>query len=240
MTIPRWSLGAALVVALAGGAARLSAQTTTGNIGGRVTNATGQGVGDAQVQVVNTETGKSVGGNTRSDGSYLVPGLEVGDRYRVSIRRIGFAPQVVEPVRVTLGQTTPVNVTIAEQATQLAAVTVTATAEEAIIAPTQRGSQTTITDTLLRKLPTLNRNFTDFVQLTPQVSTSGPGLSGGGVNNRYNNIQIDGATEKDLFGLGSTGQPGGQAGGKSIGIESVKEYQVLLAPYDVRVGNFSG
>jgi hypothetical protein len=240
MTIPRWSLGAALVVALAGGAVRLSAQTTTGNIGGRVTNASGQGVGDAQVQVVNTETGKSVGGNTRSDGSYLVPGLEVGDRYRVSIRRIGFAPQVVEPVRVTLGQTTPVNFTIAEQATQLAAVTVTAAAEEAIIAPTQRGSQTTITDTLLRKLPTLNRNFTDFVQLTPQVSTSGPGLSGGGVNNRYNNIQIDGATEKDLFGLGSTGQPGGQAGGKSIGIESVKEYQVLLAPYDVRVGNFSG
>ena len=240
MTIPRWSLGAALVVALAGGAVPLFAQTTTGNIGGRVTNASGQGVGDAQVQVVNTETGKSVGGNTRSDGSYLVPGLEVGDHYRVSVRRIGFAPQVVEPVRVTLGQTTPVNVTIAEQAAQLAAVTVTAAAEEAIIAPSQRGSQTTITDTLLRKLPTLNRNFTDFVQLTPQVSTSGPGLSGGGVNNRYNNIQIDGATEKDLFGLGSTGQPGGQAGGKSIGIESVKEYQVLLAPYDVRVGNFSG
>ena len=31
-----------------------------------------------------------------------------------------------------------------------------------------------------------------------------------------------------------------QAGGKSIGIEAVKQYQVLLSPYDVRYGNFSG
>ncbi|MFI5229754.1 MAG: carboxypeptidase regulatory-like domain-containing protein [Gemmatimonadales bacterium] len=240
MKILRWFTGLAAIAALSATAVRLPAQTTTGSIGGRITNGTGQGIGDVQVKVVNTETGISVGGNTRSDGSYLVPGLEVGDRYRVTIRRIGYAPQTNEPVRVSLGETTPLNFTIVEQATTLGPVTVTAAAAEAIIAPSQRGSQTTITDTLLRKLPTLNRNFTDFVALTPQVSTSGPGLSGGGVNNRYNNIQIDGATEKDLFGLGSTGQPGGQAGGKSISIESVKEYQVLLAPYDVRVGNFSG
>ena len=61
-----------------------------------------------------------------------------------------------------------------------------------------------------------------------------------GVNNRLNNIQIDGASENDLFGLGDTGQPGGQARGKSIGLESVREYQVLLAPFDVRQGNFGG
>ncbi|HEY4217727.1 MAG TPA: TonB-dependent receptor [Gemmatimonadaceae bacterium] len=240
MTIPRLFLGATLFATLSVGAMPLCAQTTTGNIGGRVIGATGEGVADAQVQVTNGATGRVLGSTTRGDGAYFVAGLEVGDDYRVVVRRIGFAPQTVQPVHVTLGQTTPVNFTLSAQAAQLAAVSVSAAAAEALIAPSQRGSQTTITDTLLRKLPTLNRNFTDFVQLTPQISTGGPGLSGGGVNNRYNNIQIDGATEKDLFGLGSTGQPGGQAGGKSIGVESVKEYQVLLAPYDVRVGNFAG
>jgi hypothetical protein len=236
-----WTLRSALALAaLAIASVRVSAQTTTGSIGGRVVGASGQGLGGVQVTVTNGETGRTINATTHDDGNYVVPGLEVGDRYRVGVRRIGFAPQTNDRVRVTLGQTTPVNFTLSEQATQLSSVTVTAAAQDAIIATTQRGSQTTITDTLLRKLPTLNRNFTDFVQLTPQVSTSGPGLSGAGVNNRYNNIQIDGATEKDLFGLGSTGQPGGQAGGKSIGIESVKEYQVLLAPYDVRVGNFAG
>lgn len=241
MKIPRLTLRfAAVVAALAAGTTGLAAQTTTGNIGGRVINASGQGVDNAQIQVVNGATGLSVGANTRADGSYQIVGLEVGDRYRVTVRRIGFAPQTVQPVRVNLGQTTPINFTLSAQATQLEAVTVQAAVEGALISPSQKGTSTTITDTLLRKLPTLTRNFTDFVQLTPQVSTSGPGLSGAGVNNRYNNIQIDGATEKDLFGLGSTGQPGGQAGGKSIGLEAVKEYQVLLAPYDVRVGNFAG
>jgi hypothetical protein len=241
MNISRWTLRSTLALAvLALGTLRLAAQTTTGSIGGRITTANGQGLGDAQIQITNTETGMNVGSKSRADGNYVVPGLETGERYRVVVRRIGFAPQTVQPVRVTLSQTTPVNVTMTEQAAQLEAVTVSAAAAGALIAPSRRGTQTTINDTLIRKLPTLNRNFTDFVQITPQVSTSGPGLSGGGVNNRYNNIQIDGATEKDLFGLGSTGQPGGQAGGKSIGIESVKEYQVLLAPYDVRVGNFAG
>lgn len=231
---------AAVSAALAAGTTRLAAQTTTGNIGGRIINSAGQGVDNAQVQVVNSATGLSVGANSRTDGSYTIVGLEVGDRYRVTIRRIGFAPQTVQPVRVTLGQTTPVNFTMSTQATTLQAVTIEAAAQNALISPSQKGTATTISDTLLRKLPTLNRNFTDFVQMTPQASTNGPGLSAGGTSNRFNNIQIDGATERDLFGLGSTGQPGGQAGGKSIGAESIKEFQVLLAPYDVRVGNFAG
>ncbi len=241
MKIPRWSLGGALVAVLAAGAMQLPAQTTTGSIGGRVTGTSGEGVEGAQIQVKNGATGITVSASTRGNGSFVVVGLEVGDQYSVTVRHIGFAPQTIQPVRITLGQTTPVSFTLAVQAAQLATITVTANAEEALISPSKKGASTTITDTLLRKLPTLTRDFTDFVALTPQVSkNNGPGLSGGGVNNRYDNIQIDGATEKDLFGLGSTGEPGGQANGKSIGIESVKEYQVQLAPYDVRVGNFAG
>jgi outer membrane receptor protein involved in Fe transport len=76
--------------------------------------------------------------------------------------------------------------------------------------------------------------------LTPQIGTKGPGNSGGGQNNRFNAIQIDGSVASDLFGLGSTGQPGAQAGAKQISLEAVKEYQVLLSPYDVRQGSFTG
>ena len=243
MSMTRWSFvpaAAAVLAAVVGSASNVQAQATTGNIGGRVVGPQGEPLEAAQVQVVNVATGRTSGAQSRSDGRFLVLGLEPSSRYRVTVRRIGYAPQTVEPVVVTLGQTTPVQFRLGQQATQLTAVTVQASAENSLISPTRRGTQTTITDTLIRKLPTLNRNFTDFVALTPQVSTSGPGLSGGGVNNRFNNIQIDGATERDLFGLGSTGQPGGQAGGKSIGIESVKEFQVLLAPFDVRIGNFAG
>ena len=43
-----------------------------------------------------------------------------------------------------------------------------------------------------------------------------------------------------MFGLSSTLQPGGLAGAKQVSLEAIKEYQVLLSPYDVRQGYFTG
>jgi len=215
------------------------AQVTTGAVAGRVTDAAGAPVEGAQVQVRLRTTGASRGAVSNADGRYRVPGLEVGAGYSVTVRRIGYSPMTRENVNVSLGETARVDLQLSQSATTLAAVTVS-TEIDPVIAPSKAGTGTTVSDSALLRLPSLGRNFTDFVALTPQISNSGPGLSGGGANNRYNSIQIDGSTESDLFGLGSTGQPGGQARGKSIGLESVKQYQVLLSPYDVRYGNFAG
>ena len=233
MTNSRWTLRvAAALTALVVGGARLSAQVTTGIIVGTVTNEQGQPVDAAQIRVQNRSTGFSVGVQTRANGRYTIPGLQVGSNYSVTVRRIGFQPHTVEPVNVGLGQVTPIDFKLVVQAAQLTGVVVTAETQDNTISPSHTGTVTAITDSALRRLPTLNRSFTDFVALTPQVSTTSisGGLSGGGTNNRFNNITIDGISETDMFGLGATGQPGGQANGKSIGLEAVKEYQVLLAP----------
>jgi hypothetical protein len=214
---------------------------TTGSIAGTVTSNQGQPVQEAQVQVINRSTGFTARVTTNPSGRYTVAGLEVGSSYGVTIRRIGFEPQTRENIPVSLSQVSRVDFVLATQTVTLAGVTVTAEQGSAI-SPSHTGTVTAITDTALRRLPTLNRNFTDFVALTPQVSTTlfNGGLSGGGTNNRYNNVQIDGTSEADVFGLGSTGQPGGQANGKSIGLEAVKEYTVSLSPFDVRQGFFAG
>jgi outer membrane receptor protein involved in Fe transport len=235
MRIARWMMA---TLALAVAAPGLFAQgVTTGAVSGTITNEGGVALVDVQVQVLSKSTGFVSGVLSKANGRYIVPGLEPGT-YTITIRRIGFQP-VSRTTEVSLSLTTREDFRLTARAAVLAGVEVLATQSSAI-SPTRTGAQTTVSDSLLRRLPTLNRNFTDFVALTPQISTTGPGLSGGGTNNRFNNIQIDGSTEADVFGLGSTGQPGGQANGKSIGIESVKEYQVLLSPYDVRQGNFSG
>ena len=58
---------------------------------------------------------------------------------------------------------------------------------------------------------------------------------------RYNNIQIDGAVNNDLFGLAATpAAPGGQADTQPISFDAIQELQLLVAPYDVRQGGFSG
>jgi hypothetical protein len=234
----------ALVAAGAAGITTLAAQgITTAAVSGVVTDEGGQPIDAAQIEITNQATGVKSGSLTRTSGNYYIQGLEVGGPYTVTARRIGFQPDSVTGVRLSLGQNFRASFKLAAQAAQLAAVTVRATSDTAsdLISPSRRGVQTNISDTALRRLPTLNRNFTDFLALTPQVNVAqNGGLSGGGQNNRFNNIQIDGASESDAFGLGTTGQPGGQARGRSISLEAVKEYQVLLSPFDVRQGNFTG
>ncbi len=214
---------------------------TTGSVSGTVTSDQGQPLQGVQVQVVNRNTGFSAGVTTGPSGRYTIAGLEVGSNYGLTVRSIGYEPQTRENIPISLSQVSRADFVLATRTVTLAGVTVTAEQGSAI-SPSHTGTVTAITDTALRRLPTLNRNFTDFVALTPQVSTTlfNGGLSGGGTNNRYNNVQIDGTSEADVFGLGSTGQPGGQANGKSIGLEAVKEYTVSLSPFDVRQGFFAG
>jgi hypothetical protein len=217
----------------------LAQGVTTGAVSGTVLNDQAQPVESAQIEVVNRSTGARSATISRSDGRYYVQGLEVGGPYTVTVRRIGFTPRDTANVYVSLGQNARVDMVMVPQATQLVGVQVLG-ASSGVISSSHKGVATTITDSVIARFPTLTRNFTDFVALTPQISTKGPGNSGGGQNNRFNGIQIDGSVANDLFGLGSTGQPGGQAGAKQISLEAVKEYQVLLSPFDVRQGNFTG
>jgi Carboxypeptidase regulatory-like domain len=235
-----------LAVAASGtaGLSTLGAQgITTAAVSGVVTDSVGQPVEAAQIQVTNQQTGVKSGSLTRANGNFYIQGVEVGGPYVISVRRLGFAPDSITGVRLSLGQNFRASFRLGTQAAQLSVVTVRATSDtfSSQISSSRRGVQTDISDTALRRLPTLNRNFTDFLSLTPQVTQAqSGGLTAGGQNNRFNNIQIDGASESDIFGLGTTGQPGGQARGRSISLEAVQEYQVLLSPFDVRQGNFTG
>ncbi len=212
---------------------------TTGAISGTITNEQAQGIESAQIGVVNQTTGSRSGAVSRSDGRFYIQGLEVGGPYLLTVRRLGFTPRDSGNVYILLGQNARVDLTLSTQATQLSGVQVVGTANT-VMGSAHKGIATTITDSAISRLPTLNRNFIDFIAMSPQISTKGPGNSGGGQNNRFNGIQIDGSVANDLFGLGSTGQPGGQADAKQISLEAVKEYQILLSPFDVRQGNFTG
>ena len=219
---------------------RASAQgVTTGAVSGTVTDDAGRGVEGVQVQLRNVRSGLNIGTVTRSTGYYVIQGVEPDANYSITVRRIGYAPITRSNIVITLGQTRREDFKLSQEAAVLSTVTVTA-ANDAVINASKTGTSTTISDSALQRLPTLNRNFQDFVQLVPQVSTTTGYLSGGGVNLRQNAIQIDGAQSGDVFGLGTTGQPGAQANAKSIPLDAVKEYQVLLSPFDVRQGGFGG
>ncbi|HTI04124.1 MAG TPA: carboxypeptidase regulatory-like domain-containing protein [Gemmatimonadales bacterium] len=243
----RWIVGssravmAAAVLAMLPGGVLLAQGVTTGAIGGKVTDDKGQPVAEASVQVTNRGTGFTTQTRSRANGQYLVQGLETGGPYTVAIRVIGYRPYTHEGVTVKLSETTRVDAELVAQAVELQAVSISAPAT-AEFAPTRQGVSTQISDTLVRRIPTLSRDFIDQLKLAPQVTFPASGAaSGAGAYNRYNTITIDGANQGERFNLAATsGVPGGSAGGKIIGVDAVKEFRVMFTPTDVRQGNFAG
>ncbi len=234
----------AVVLFLCGGFASTAfAQgLTTGAVQGRVFDASGQPLAQATVEVVDRSSGYIARATSRDNGSYFVQGLNVGSSFSVSVRHIGMAPQTRDNIVVSLAQATRLDFTMNVQATQLAAVRVQTSSDAAEFSSTRKGTQTVVSDSLLHRLPDENRSLYDFVRATPQVAVQPGGVrfSAGGENNRYNAIQVDGVDMTDRFGLATSQEPGGQSGGRAMTLEAVKEYQVLLSPYDVRQGTFTG
>ncbi|HEX6316331.1 MAG TPA: carboxypeptidase regulatory-like domain-containing protein, partial [Gemmatimonadaceae bacterium] len=242
MRFPRQLLASVAIAAFLAGSFTTSVHAqgvTTGAIGGKVTDEQGNGIPGVQVSAVNRANGFSSTVTSRPDGRYLIPNLEVGT-YDMTFRRIGFDPVRRRDIIVALSQVNPQDVRLTAAATELSGVTIIAATTTETFTPTNTSVKTIVTDTTLQRLPSLSRNIIDMVRVAPQVSTSGAGYSAGGMSNRMNNVQIDGATERDVFGLGATGTPGAEVNSRSVSLEAVKELQVLLAPFDVRQGNFGG
>jgi len=214
---------------------------TTAAITGRVLDESGQPISGVQITVAHLGTGIARSTLTNSVGQYFLPGLQVGGPYRLEVSTLGFGTEVQEGFSLALGQNLQLNFNLRAQVIELDGidVTVSRTSRE-VIRPNRTGAEQLVTEHQIRNLPTISRNFTDFIKLSPLVGAGGGATSVGQQNNRFNNVQIDGALSQDLFGLGSTGQPGGQAGARSISMEAVKEYQVLAAPFDVRQSGFTG
>ena len=99
---------------------------TTSALAGRVTNEQGQPAVGVQVVATNTRTGTEYRVVTRSDGRYLLQGMQPGGPYRVVVSGMGYTTQTRADINLALSQTEQVDFRLAAQAVQLQALTVTA------------------------------------------------------------------------------------------------------------------
>ena len=217
-----------------------SAQGTTSALTGVVTDTSGETLIGANVVAVHEPSGTRFGGITRSDGRYDLRGLRVGGPYTVTVSYIGFQTDTRTGLNLNLGQIETIDFALSEDAALIDEVVVTAEGAGAVIAASRTGNATNVSEEEIEALPTLDRSLTDLARLNPLTNTNNNGSSVGGANNRYNNIQIDGATLNDVFGLAGSGTPGGQAGTQPISLDAIAEFNVEIAPYDVRASGFTG
>jgi hypothetical protein len=229
-----------LLLVLAFGATQRSwgQGATTASMNGAVTDGKGESLPGATVLAIHTPTGTQYGAGTNGEGRYNIQNMRVGGPYTIKVSFVGYQDFTREGVYLTLAQNLRVDVQLSEASTALGDVVVTGRPDPVINAG-RTGAQTSISREQINNLPTLNRNLTDFTRLTPQAAGGGSS-SFGGSNNRYNNITIDGAVNNDVFGLAGSGTPGGQASTNPIALDAIEQISVVLAPYDVTQGSFTG
>jgi hypothetical protein len=224
--------------------ATLHAQVTTGSIGGTVmTRQDNSALPGVTVEAVHVPTGTRYSTVTGTSGSFTIANVRIGGPYRVTANLEGFRPSTVENVQVSIGETANVLIRLG-LAGVTEAITVSASTDP-IINANHTGSTSEVSTRQIESLPTVNRTLQDFARTNPYFTTdlsteSGTTLNVAGRNNKYNNIQIDGAVNNDLFGLAGTGTPGGQTGAQPISLDAIQQLQLVISPYDVRQSGFTG
>ena len=241
-------LGRALVrlVPLAGllSSASLAAQgITTAGVAGTVTATDSTSIGDGTVTVTNTATGERWQTVTRGRGRYLVAYLSVGGPYTIEARAIGFTAAVRTGIMLSLGERYRADFILSPAATQLAEVVVHAEADPRLNSG-RTGPAQTIGRNLVASLPLAHNDFARLILLSPQaVLTRDSGASIAGQSDRLNDIRVDGTSNIDLggiHGLAGFGTAGSSTGLRTVPVEAIREVQILVAPFDVRYGNFAG
>ena len=216
---------------------------TTGSLTGVVKDAQGGVLPGTSVAAVHEPTGTSYETVTESDGSFHLLNVRVGGPYTVTVNIQGFKTFTQMGVFAKLGEATNLPVQL-QIATVSETVEVRAEAASAIFSPAHAGAAANISSDAIESLPTIQRNLFDLVRTSPYFNATSSGnetyVTVAGRNNRYNSMQIDGAVNNDVFGIAATGTPGGQAGTQPVSLDAIEEIQLVVSPYDVRQGGFSG
>jgi hypothetical protein len=196
----------------------MAAQNNTGIISGRVTDASGAVVPNAQITVTQTETNVDAVSATNTDGLFRVPSL-INGPYKVTITASGFKKQVHDGLTLRIGENLNVEVKL-DVGSVSEAVEVTSALP---LLETQTSSSGQVMEgDYFYKLPNYQHWEKGVLFYTPQVGSSNspwPGSLGNWNINGANAYQ----TAQYEDGIIATSMDGGTSlNSVSVGIEEIK------------------
>ncbi len=218
------------------------------SIWGIVTDSTGASVPKASVTVKNVETGAERKYVTDDDGRFDAPSLAVGS-YEVTVEKTGFRRESKKGITLVLGQRLEVSVGLTvgeiEQSVRIEAtdsgVQVSTEQPEGLVGERQ-----------VKNLPLNGRSYDQLVTLNPGIVSYTSQRSGAlGTSNSVvgNMFAVSGRRpQENLFllnGVEFTGAseinntPGG-ASGQLLGVDAVREFQVVTDAYGADYGKRPG
>jgi hypothetical protein len=219
------------------------AQETSGALSGKVNDAAGKPLAGASIMALHGPSGTRYSIVSDEKGLYFLSNMRIGAGYSITVSMVGMQTAVRENIDVRLGGSQTLDWVLNLDNKQLSAVVVSAKTSKQGAAT--YGAGRNISAEQVSNMPTVNRSITDITRLTPQGSRDN---SFGGSNFRYNNVTIDGAINNDAIGFspslggqtGTSGMAGSSTRTNPISLDAIEDMQVYLAPFDVKIGNFTG
>ena len=216
-------------------AATFAQSTTTGSIGGVVTNPNKEVVPSATVTARNAGTNKEETATTDDTGRFKVANLQPGI-YAVTVNSTGFSQITQENVVVEVGRETSLEISLAVGPVT---GTVDVSAEAPVINTTQQDFSTNINQTSINELPINGRRWSNFALLTPGAVPDGTfGLiSFRGISGLLNNNTIDGGDNNQAFFAEERGRT---RISYSVSQAAIREFQVNTSSYSAEYGRSAG
>jgi len=225
-----------------------TAQMVGGTISGEVVDSAGAAVARADVRIRNDETGSERRFITAESGTFSAPSVAVGV-YTVSVSCNGFAPLKRTDITLTVGENVQLHLALTIGSVQ---ETVSVADTPAVVDTTTLQVQGLIDERQVKELPLNGRSFDQLIQLNPaSVSyttqrSGGVGTSNSSVGNMYS---VSGRRPQDnlflLNGIEYTGAslinvtPGGTSG-QLLGVDAVREFNVVSDTYGANYGKRTG
>ena len=237
-----------LPFAFLSGSVLLHAQLVGGTIAGDIVDPNNAAVVGASVVIRNQETGGVRELITAQGGAFSAPSIPVGT-YTVSVEKDGFAPLKRTGISLTVGQSIELHLSLTLGNVEQV---VTVVDTPAAVDTSTLQSQGLVDERQVKELPLNGRSFDQLLQLNPaSVSyttqrSGGVGTSNSSVGNMFS---VSGRRPQDnvflLNGIEYTGAslinvtPGGTSG-QLLGVEAVREFNVVTDTYGANYGKRTG
>ncbi len=248
--ISEWKLGRALfrlVLAALMIPSLVSAQVSA-NLSGTVVDPSGAGVPSVEVVVTNLETGKVQTARADATGRYLVLSLPVGE-YSIRVAKDGFEGEVRSGIRLAVGQEAIVNFRLRLGSLRQQ---VNVMSDAPLVSVSTSDVSGLVDEQQVKDLPLNGRSYDLLLSLNPGVvnftsqKTGGTGISNSTTANNFavtgnrpqqnlfllNGVEFTGAAENNM-------QPGGPSG-MLLGVDAVREFNVLRDSYGAEYGKHPG
>ncbi|TAN21920.1 MAG: carboxypeptidase regulatory-like domain-containing protein [Acidobacteria bacterium] len=214
------ALAGGLLAALLTGTAVAQTAAATGEVVGTITDPSGAVIPGATVTLINTGTNARRTANTNGKGGYTFPAVAPGI-YSMTVAAKGFQTSAIAALQVSVAQSSLANVKMKlGSASQTVEVTAGGAAQ---LQTTNATIGNTVGSQALIRLPTLQHDASELLNLQPGTATNGSNETRvAGANDDQNTISVDGI---DVTG-GVIAGAGSNTTMVPIPVDSVQEFRV--------------